>query len=222
MENKKGFGTGIKITSFLLLLVILWSCGKHNPEDPWYPHFKHMNKRLEGEWELVKLYIDGEDSSVYLDIDTMPIARFFKFEPTKEINEVEGEGILYLKSKNMENYPEKVGACPSDWVTVDDSSKKAIVKLTYKFREGSKKGSSYFKYGFTDIEEISAFTPETAVFKPLKFTNIIFNNFYYRPFYSHSIARATKHDFIIQSNFYYNPFDIYSSKKYRYEFKKIK
>lgn len=209
----------MKKANFIFLsLLLLFSCKKHNPEDPWYPHFKHLNERLEGEWELVKLYINGEDSSAYLDIDTMSIARFFKFEPTENISAVQGKGILYIKTKNMEDYPDQIGACSSNWATDTDSSQKSLTKLSYLFREGQKSGSNFFKLYYTETEETLSFPSGTVSFKPVNGIFDGFNNFYYRPFYSHSIRKATKKNFIIEGSTYKGSL----VKRYRYEFKKIK
>ncbi len=109
-----------------LLLVLTFSCRKHNDEDPWFSHGgKHLNDRLEGEWELVSLHINEqdlfsfseddvyEDFSYLLDIDTMNIAKFFKFVPAHKQSKVEGTGDLYIRTKKMTSYPEKVGISQS-------------------------------------------------------------------------------------------------------------
>ncbi len=205
----------------LVLFLLTFSCKKYNPEDPWFSNFKHMNERLDGEWELVKFYINDSDSSAYLDIDTMNVAKFFKFVPTKEINSVEGEGELYIKSKSMNSYPDLIGACPSTWAFQNDTTK-ALVKLKYRFREGTLEGNSYFSIDYDVEQEVAAFNSNIFLFKPLKYTNRVFNNFYYRPIFPFAIRKCTKNSLIIQhENLTANLDDLNSDKKYRYEFKKI-
>jgi hypothetical protein len=185
------------------------SCGKLNPEDPYLPHFNHLNERLEGEWELEKIYINLEDSSSYLDIDTINIARHFKFVPTTKKNALEGEGNFFIKSSDMAEYPEKIAISLSLTNNYLDTNY-ANASMKYRFREGTANGKSYMQISFVNIELVDENFPSLPTFKPI-FKNKIIDNFYFISDPKFSIIKATKNKLILLG-----------SALTRYEFKKIK
>ena len=227
----------MKIKFFILLSLslgfVLFSCKKYNPEDPWFSHGgKHLNDRLDGEWELVSLHINQqvmstfsendvyEDYSNLLDVDTMNIAKFFKFVPTKKINKLEGEGDLFIRTKSMISYPEKVGISLPFLHDLNDTNV-GLAKLTYKFREGSK-SPDFFKFDAKDVDTVDFLTSNDAVFKPFD-EYFVFNNFFYRYFYNFQIIKATKKELILYRSICLNPELAKEAtyRRYRLTFKKI-
>ncbi len=218
------------LSLFLFIIgVSLFSCKKHNPEDPWFSHGgKHLNERLEGEWELVSLHIikntkypfdqdeEYEDYSNLLEIDTMNIAKFFKFVPTKNINKTEGEGEVFIRSKNMPSYPEKVGISQSLLLDLSDTNV-ALAKLTYLFKEGKVK--NFFRFRFADITLVDTLTPDIPVFKPFD-EYFVFNNFFIKSFDDFEIWKATQKELILYNDLTLDGSPFY--RRYRLAFKKIK
>ncbi|MES2588476.1 MAG: hypothetical protein V4622_05795 [Bacteroidota bacterium] len=223
------------ILSIFVLIsgISLFSCKKYNDEDPWFSHGgKHLNERLEGEWELVSLHIieeaafpfdkdeEYEDFSNLLDIDTMNIAKFFKFVPKEEDSDVEGNGELLIRSKSMSSYPEKIGIGLSNDNNINDTNV-ALAKLKYLFREGSKNGISFFQFKYIEVDTIDSLTPDIPCFKPFD-EYFLFNNFF-KYIYTFEIAKATKKELILYYNVQLidnNPSATY--RRYRLTFKKIK
>lgn len=211
---------------FILFLtsIIINSCKRHNPEDPYYPHFKHLNSRLKGEWELVKIVIDGNDSSVYLKIDTVPIISYFKFEPKSKYTSHSGNGFLYIKTKNMKEYPERVGTFRIDdgHTGTKNDTVYALTKLAYSFYEG-KIENNYFGFGSSGEEEITSTSNLAPVFKPISYK--IFNNFYFLDrrgsFNEYKIMKATNKRLILENKFEFTNIP-YIYRNYRLEFRKIK
>ncbi len=190
---------------FVFFGTIIISCKKHNDEDPWYPHFQHLNDRLEGEWELVALKVKEqvlsdyskddvfENYSYFLDIDTTNIAKFFKFVPTAKQSKVEGRGDLFVKTKSMKEYPEQIGICLSLLLDLSDTNV-ALAKLKYEFREGSNK--NYFRISFDEIVPVANLAPEIPTFKPVD-GYFVFNNFYIKSYVDFLIKKATKKELIL-------------------------
>jgi hypothetical protein len=222
-----------KAIFYFCIITILLSCKKHNPEDPFLPHFNHLNDRLEGEWELVALHINEqvystfskddvyENYSYLLDIDTVNIAKFFKFVPTENGNKVEGKGELYIKSKNMVDYPTKVGISQNMLHNINDTNV-ATAALTYSFLEGST-DKDFFKFDATYIEDVGSLTSETPTFKPID-GYLVFNNFFLRYFLDFKIKKATKKELILYRSLSLNPelAEHATYRRYRLTFKKIK
>jgi hypothetical protein len=214
-----------KLIQFLFIftcLQVFVSCGKLNPEDPFLPHFNHLNERLEGEWELIAIFVNTEDSSSYLKIDTMKIARYFKFVPTAFKYKLIGEGNLFIKSKATDEYPLKIGISQSENGDLTDTNF-AMASLSYRFIEGSKISENYFSFSFDNVEKIESSSSTVPFFKPIGKDRVI-NNFYILPHHSFEIKKATKKHLVLTANIKQevNEPNLYIFTKYRFEFKKMK
>ncbi len=216
----------------LSFLILTFSCEKHNPEDPWFSHGgKHLNERLDGEWELVSLHIiknayppfelddEYEDFSNLLDIDTMNIAKFFKFVPKEEDSDVEGNGEMLIRAKSMQNFSEKIGINLSLNKDVNDTNV-GLSKIKYLFREGKKNGDSFFQFKFIEVDTVDTLTPDVPIFKPYD-EYFIFNNYFMKPMYTFHIAKATKKELILYYNLHLGVGESYPYNRYRLTFKKI-
>ncbi len=207
-----------------------FSCKKHNDEDPWFAHRgKHLNECLEGEWELVALHVNEqvystfsandyfEDCSNLLEIDTMNIAKFFKFVPTKEIGDLEGKGNVYIRTKSMPSYPDKLGISLNLQQNMNDTNV-GLGNFTYHFREGS--NNPFFKFGVENIDTVDVLDASVITFKPLD-EYFVFNNFFYRNFYDFEIKKATKNELILYNSVTKESGVNALYRRYRFTFKKI-
>jgi hypothetical protein len=223
----------IKVFVLVCIGLLIVSCKKHNPEDPFLPHFKHLNERLDGEWELVSLHINEqvlstfskddvyENYSYLLDIDTVNIAKFFKFVPLENGNKVQGSGNLYIKSKSMKEYPDKIGISQNMLHDITDTNI-ATAKLKYSFLEGAT-DKDYLKFDVTMVEGLDNLPIDIPTFKPID-GYFVFNNFFLRYFFDFKIKKATSKELILYRSIALNPelAEHATYRRYRLIFKKIK
>ena len=64
---------------FFILAALLTGCRKKYEEDPFTMRFVNLGKRIEGEWSINKILIDGADSTSIIYVDSLQIFSTYIF-----------------------------------------------------------------------------------------------------------------------------------------------
>lgn len=88
--------------TFLFFWLILFlfcdlSCRKKYEEDPWTMRFVNLGKRIEGEWSIQKILIDGADSTSIIYVDSLQIFSTYIFS---HYSRNYGKGSLEVRTHN--------------------------------------------------------------------------------------------------------------------------
>ena len=180
---------------FIVTLASLFtSCRRHNEEDPWVPHLKHLNNRLKGEWELYKITVDGVDSSTWLSLDSTNIIRFLKFTPDKKESIISGTGLVQIKCYKEQAYIQEFKALITN--TKRDTSYVIIEKLGYTFCEGS---SDCNQFNLVILKSrVVGLSYQAYEYRPKN--SLTINDYYYMPITFNQIKMATSKDLILSKN----------------------